>query len=131
MKTSITLCAMSAAMLMFAGCDRRDNTTVGQKIDAAVSKTEAGATSATQAMQEKTAGMAQTVNDATITAAVNADLARDSELSALRINVDTRDGRVSLYGSAPTDKSRQRAERLAQAEKGVVAVDNKLVVERH
>ncbi|MET0517392.1 MAG: BON domain-containing protein, partial [Burkholderiaceae bacterium] len=55
-------------------------------------------------------------------------LAKDSELSALSINVDTRDGRVALKGKAPTLAARDRATQLASAVKGVVSVDNQLVI---
>ena len=94
----------------------------------AIARTEQGAANASRSAKEATANAAQSVNDATITAAVNADLAKDSELSALRINVDTRDGRVTLNGTAPNADAKQRAERLALAEKGVVGVDNKLAI---
>ena len=130
MMKNLTLCAISAAVLALAGCNRNDGTTVGQKLDKAVAKTEQGAADASRAVKEKTADVAQSVNDATITAAVNADLAKDPELSALRINVDTHDGRVALYGSAPSEDAKMRAEKLAMGEKGVVSVDNKLSVEK-
>jgi osmotically-inducible protein OsmY len=129
MKT-LTLCVVSAAVLALAGCNRNEGTTVGQKLDSAVAKTEQGAADASRAVKNKTADVAQSVNDATITAAVNADLAKDPELSALRINVDTHDGRVALYGSAPSEDAKMRAEKLAMGEKGVVSVDNKLAVEK-
>jgi len=128
MKT-LTLCALGSAMLVLAACDSRQET-AGQKVDRAITSTENAAKDLKQQSKEATSEMAQKVSDATITAAVNADLAKDSELSALRINVDTRDGRVSLYGSAPSEEAKQRAERLAMAEKGVVSVDNKLAVEK-
>src|SRR5204862_64892 len=99
-------------------CNRNDGSTVGQKLDNAVSRTEQGAADASQTVKDKTANMSQAVGDATITAAVNADLAKDPDLSALRINVDTKDGRVSLNGTAPSDDAKQRAERLALGEKG-------------
>ena len=130
MMKTLTLCALSAAVLALAACNRNDGSTIGQKLDSAVAKTEAGAAEASKTVKEKTADMSQAVGDATITAAVNADLAKDADLSALRINVDTKDGRVSLYGSAPSDDAKQRAERMALAEKGVIAVDNKLTVEK-
>ena len=129
MMKNLTLCALSAAVLALAGCNRNDGSTVGQKLDNAVARTEAGAADASRTVKDKTADVAQSVNDATITAAVNADLAKDPDLSTLRINVDTHDGRVALYGSAPNDAAKMRAEKLAMSEKGVVAVDNKLAVE--
>ena len=68
------------------------------------------------------------VADAVITTSVNAELAKDSELSALKINVDTANGRVALHGTAPTATSREHASSLAMGVKGVVGVDNKLTV---
>ncbi|MES2716382.1 MAG: BON domain-containing protein [Pseudomonadota bacterium] len=68
------------------------------------------------------------VSDAGITASVNAELAKDETLSALRINVDTVDGKVSLRGTAPSSQARERATMLAKAVKGVSSVDNQLDV---
>jgi len=42
--------------------------------------------------------------------------------------VDTRDGAVTLKGSAPTSAARDKAADLAKAVKGVKSVDNKLEV---
>ena len=67
--------------------------------------------------------------DMAITTAVNAELARDSQLSALRINVDTYDGRVVLRGTAPDQTSRSRAAQLALGTNGVVSVDNQLNID--
>ena len=68
------------------------------------------------------------VKDAAITTAVNAKLAQDKSLSALRIDVDTVNGRVSLRGTAPDPAARERATTLASAVDGVVSVDNQLTV---
>jgi hyperosmotically inducible protein len=59
---------------------------------------------------------------------VNAKLAQDKTLSAMRIDVDTVDGKVSLRGTAPDPSARERATTLASAVDGVVSVDNQLVV---
>lgn len=69
------------------------------------------------------------VADAVITTTVNAELAKDASLSALKINVDTADGRVALHGTAPSEAARERATQLASNVKGVVSVDNQLTVE--
>lgn len=69
------------------------------------------------------------VADAVITTSVNAELAKDSSLSALKINVDTDAGRVALKGTAPTTAARERATTLASNVKGVVSVDNQLTVD--
>lgn len=78
---------------------------------------------------ESAAGtVAATVADAAITASVNAELAKDTTLSAMRINVDTVNGRVLLRGTAPSVRDRDRASQLAAGVKGVNGVDNKLDV---
>lgn len=78
-----------------------------------------------ESASENLAGKAQ---DAAITAKVNAELAKDDTLSAMKINVDTVNGEVLLKGTAPDTGSRERATRLAAAIKGVTKVDNRLEV---
>jgi hypothetical protein len=69
------------------------------------------------------------VNDAVITTAVNTELAKDSALSSLKIDVDTSGGRVMLKGTAPSQAARDRATQIASSVNGVVSVDNQLRVE--
>ena len=90
---------------------------IGQTADKALNKLETG-----------TAAVADKVADASITTLVNAELAKDPALSALRINVDTNNGKVMLRGSAPSNLARDRATALAAKIKGVSAVDNQLEV---
>lgn len=70
------------------------------------------------------------VDDAVITTKVNAELAQDDQLSALKIDVDTSNGRVVLHGTAPNEAARERAGELAAGVTGVVAVDNALTLEQ-
>ena len=72
--------------------------------------------------------MAEEVNDAAISAKVRTALAADPALSASKIGVTTREGVVELKGSAPDQRSRERAQVLAVAPEGVVRVDNRSVV---
>ncbi len=72
--------------------------------------------------------LAAKATDAVITTQVNAKLAQDPELSAAKINVDTKDGKVQLKGTAPDQPARERATQLAMGVEGVVDVDNQLVV---
>ncbi|HEY0884978.1 MAG TPA: BON domain-containing protein [Ramlibacter sp.] len=74
------------------------------------------------------AAAANKVDDASITAKVNAALAADKELSALRVDVDTRDGVVTLSGPAPTASAKERAAELALKVKGVASVNNQLTI---
>ncbi|HIV69636.1 MAG TPA: BON domain-containing protein [Candidatus Aquabacterium excrementipullorum] len=70
------------------------------------------------------------VSDATITTKVNAALAADDKLKATKINVDTKDGQVTLTGVAPDVQSLGRASELAQAVSGVTNVVNRLTVDK-
>jgi osmotically-inducible protein OsmY len=140
----LTLASLIAALFAatsLAACDRgpQQERTVGQKIDSGMARAEQkiesakddmsqGAAEAKREMKETGKDVKNAVNDATITASVNAKLASDKELSALRINVDTVDGRVALRGSAPSPSARDRATQLASSVDGVRSVENQLVV---
>jgi osmotically-inducible protein OsmY len=135
-----TVAAAVIAALGLAACDRDDDQrTAGQRVDRAVSsakqKLENARTDVAQGtaevrrdMKDAARDAKDAVSDATITASVNAKLASDTELSALRINVDTVDGRVALRGNAPTASARERATQLASSVDGVRSVENQLVV---
>src|SRR5262245_16965347 len=142
--TMATVVAAVFAATSLAACDRgqqdrQSQSTAGQKIDSAMNKAEQkienaknemqqGAAEAKRDMKEAAQDAKNSVSDATITASVNAKLAGDKELSALRINVDTVDGRVALRGSAPNAGARDRATQLATAVDGVRSVENQLVI---
>jgi hyperosmotically inducible periplasmic protein len=70
------------------------------------------------------------VSDATITAQVKSKLLWNTNTDGLDINVDTRNGRVTLSGEVDTAQSRSIAERLANNTSGVNAVNNRLTVSR-
>ena len=74
---------------------------------------------------------AQSATDMAITTKVNAALAADDQLSALKIDVDTEAGNVALTGTAPDEASRERATTLAAAVDGVVTVENRLTVAKN
>ena len=138
-----TITVVSALVLAAAlsACGKSDDTrTTGQKVDAAVASTEraaaeakadikAAAGSVKASSQEAGAVVAETARDIRITAQVKAELAKDPALSALRISVDTIQGRVALDGTAPSAAARAQATALAKAVDGVSSVDNRLKVE--
>lgn len=94
---------------------------VGQEMKEAGDKISANLKQVSQEASDK-------VGDAVITAAVKAELAKDQSLSATQINVDTNAGRVTMAGAAPSEVARERATQLALSVKGVIGVDNKLIV---
>ena len=129
------LCAVAAAVALVA-CDRpvqernADATvaTAQRKAAEAGAEARAAGSEAKQAAGEAADTVANKVGDAAITTLVNAELARDSQLSALRVDVDTVDGRVTLRGDAPNANARDRATALAQRVDGVKSVDNQLSI---
>ncbi len=149
--------AVSAMALGLAACDKMKEPTTGQRIDSAIEKTENAAAKAeaeareavaaaqsrmeagaakTEAVAEEVADAARSAgssavamaDDAAITAQVSAGLAKDSDLSALKIDVDTQAGKVTLRGPAPTQAALERATAIAQGVKGVLSVTNELTV---
>ena len=148
---STPLFAALAAALALGACSRHDDRTAGQQVDSAVAKVEQKAEQAKSEMSSAAAEakssareasadakvaaadagdkVAAAVNDATITTTINAELAKDSSLSAVKIDVDTSHGRVALRGTAPTPQAKERATQIATSVKGVTSVDNLLTVE--
>ena len=149
--------AVTALAFGLTACDKMKEPTVGQKIDAAIEQTEQAAAEAKAKAQQalesagvkveqgavkaeaaaegagdaaRQAGNAvlEKMDDAAITAQVSAGLAKDPALSVLKIDVDTRDGVVTLQGPAPTQEAKDRATAIAQGVKGVSSVMNQLSV---
>ena len=145
-----SILAVSALALGLAACGKTEEPTVGQRLDSAVEKTEQAAADARvkaeSAMQSAETKMEQgaanaeakakdaantakgAIDDATITAQVSAGLAKDPDLSAVKINVDTRNGAVTLNGPAPNLAAKDRAQTIARSIKGVTSVTNLLVI---
>jgi len=83
---------------------------------------------ACQATTGRTAG--RNVDDAALTASVNAALVADKPSNFTRIDVDTTNGVVALNGTVETPEQRARAEQLASRVNGVKKVINNLQVSR-
>ena len=137
--TMTTIGAMVAAVGL-AGCDKRDRTDAQGGVNGTVASAEQkarevgndarnGMDKAKNATENAAAKMGAKIDDAVITTSVKTELAKDPSLSALKINVDTANGRVALTGKAPSNEAREHATTLAQNVKGVVSVDNQLTVE--
>jgi len=144
--------AMSIVVLAsLSACGKKDDgQTAGQKLDSAVASTEKAAAEAKakaeasmakagDALKDATkkaeasgansvSSIAGKADDAAITASISAEFAKDADLSAIRIDVDTTNGNVTLNGPAPTAAARDKATTLAKSIKGVASVSNKLIV---
>ncbi|MBI2772061.1 MAG: BON domain-containing protein [Burkholderiales bacterium] len=136
-----------AALLALGGCNRTTDGTVNEPTASTSPATTPATTTANApsssntdtslnnaADATRTAGasggttLGEKLDDAGITAKVNAGLAADSDLSAIKINVDTKDGVVTLNGPAPTAAAKDRATEIAKNIKGVSSVNNQLAV---
>jgi hyperosmotically inducible periplasmic protein len=135
----LAVLVIGAGIAAFVVSSFYDDRTVGQRLDSAVAVSEQkvnqgvgtlkeSVSEAARTMTVPTEKVATALNDAGITASVKTALAADPSLSAVKIDVTTKDGVVSLSGPAPDQKSRDRAEVLAAAPEGVTRVDNRVVV---
>jgi hyperosmotically inducible protein len=150
MKLTALFIALAMLCMVIEGCDKYagDGETYGQKIDRAIEKTnlaviqvgdnvvskvdEAGAamSSAATAISDTASQTTGAVGDAAITGSIKADLLKDPDISVMKIDVETRAGVVSLNGLTYDAAARIRAERIARASKGVMQVNNHLVVKQ-
>ena len=127
--TKITsVAAVSAVLLLSAGCDRKEDTTAGEKVDNAVATTQQETHAAANTVENKAENVGQTIDDAAITTALKGKYVLDDELKAHDINVDTVNGVVTLTGAAPSQPAIDRATSIAKTVDGVKDVQNQLTV---
>jgi hyperosmotically inducible protein len=86
--------------------------------------TVAPATATTPVLPDETA----VLTDPAITSAVKLKFAADTTVSALRIDVDTRDGVVTLTGQLRSPTEKDQALKLARETSGVKSVVDRLTV---
>ena len=125
MKSNYRMTLLAALMasvgLVAAGCGDTNRDRVSTNVDRSTSqvaaKTEAAADKATQ-----------TVGDAAITGSVKTALIAEPNLSALKIDVDTVGGGVTLNGTVDNAAQKSRALSIAQSVSGVVSVKDNLTM---
>lgn len=122
MKTTqrITLLAMILAGAgLAAGCERtateRTSTTVDRTTSQVAANTEAAANKATTA-----------IGDAAITGSVKTAMIAEPGLKAMQIDVDTKNGVVTLTGTVDSAADKARAVQIAQGVTGVSSVIDRL-----
>jgi hyperosmotically inducible protein len=129
--TAFRTSLLAASLISLAACDKPaappapqsagPMEKVGQKIDAATER-------AKESTANATAKAGQVLDDGAITAAVKAGILAEPGLKVLQIDVDTKDGRVMLTGSADSPANVSRAAQIASNVDGVKSVDNRLAV---
>lgn len=149
MKVFAFAIALAMVTMLVDGCAYVENgLTVGQKLDRALDRAssaiieagdsfslesdDTGATVSafTSSISDRALLTALAVSDAGINASIKTELSKDPNLGVTKIEVDTRDGVVSLSGSIDSESDRQRAERIARANRDVVRVDNFLTLKQ-
>jgi osmotically-inducible protein OsmY len=76
-----------------------------------------------------TESVKENVSDSVITTKIKTEYAKDKDVSALKIKVDTDDkGVVTLSGTAKTQSEADKAVKIAKETKGVVSVKNEIKI---
>ena len=133
-----TLLSLLSAGFLIA-CSDSSQQAAGEKLDQSVAmaqqkgdEIQSDVKQSAAKLEDQASAMAteakNAMSDATITAQVNASLAKDPGLSVMKIDVDTTQHKVTLSGTVPDAAASSRAAQLAHAVEGVTSVDNQLVV---
>lgn len=117
------LAALSIGALL-AGCQKTSTTSDTPSSTTTTTTTVAPTAGASAAMTRT----GEVLADSAITAKVKSAFLVDSDVKGLRIDVDTKDGVVTLNGSADKAGNIERATSIAKGIDGVKSVDNKLMV---
>jgi hyperosmotically inducible periplasmic protein len=141
--TSALLAALVATSLGLAACQQRSADTATPRAgntppSVAATTTPSTSTPSMNAPSSTTPSDATTTNpvdkavaatdDAAITAKVKTAILAEPGLKSLQINVDTKDGTVTLSGTVDNADLRERAKQLASSTSGVKGVVDQLTV---
>jgi hyperosmotically inducible protein len=119
----------TAAAARRAGEETKEATArAGEATREATADARTSVMGAAQETREAGARVGEKVDDSLITGMVKTGLAADKDLKALNIDVDTKEGVVTLQGTAPTATAKARAAEIARNVKDVKSVNNQLNV---
>lgn len=129
-RTHIAALSVIAAASLLVACEKKTTVTdtpagTSTTTTMAPTPTASGAMAATEKAMDK-AGDA--VGDAAITGKVKTKFLADPDVKGLAIDVDTKDGVVTLNGSADKAGNVDKAVSIAKGTDGVKSVENKLTV---
>ena len=147
-RTSCIALAAIAAAACLAGCQKTTTTTdtpggattttttystpsmpaLGASANAAASSAMAGASQVVAGASQALGVAGEKLGDAAVTAKVKTALLTAADIKALQIDVDTKDGVVTLKGSQETQVAADRAVSVARGTDGVKAVESQIAV---
>lgn len=123
---------LAAALLALTGCSPAvDEPPVSRSGPSAASTSAMGAAPAPRSGPAATASAGQSApntDDAQITARVQAEIAAARDMSGVRIDVDTREGIVTLSGAVRSAAIKARASEIARTVRGVQEVNDQLTL---
>lgn len=136
MTKGLTAVSSLALLLALGACGERVDTSERASTGATTSSSQTasneaakdtiGSSSSSTSVLGGPAESTGPMDDAQIVTKVKTALAADSDLSALKIDVDSKNGVVTLSGSAPDASAKERATEIAKNVKDVKSVDNQL-----
>ena len=77
---------------------------------------------------ESSTALGETIDDAQIVAKIKTEFAADKDISAMAVDIDSKDGMVTLSGTVPNSDAKVRADQIAKAMRDVKSVNNQLEV---
>ncbi len=96
-----------------------------------VSKAKSSEAKKRQQQANKGPTWGQKIEDMTTTASIKSKLLTNSNTHGLDVNIDTTSGKVTLKGKVKSDAEKALIEKIAENTNGVVAVTNKLEVNKN
>jgi osmotically-inducible protein OsmY len=136
MKNYLTFLSLSFVLALSAACASARKTGSTAK-DATVAagkevgdKTEDAAQKTAEVAKDTGKKVAGKTDDATTTSAIKMKFAADKTVDAFDINVDTKDGNVTLTGTVNTKAEADKAVALAKTVEGVKSVTPKLTIKK-
>ena len=118
---TIAMAVLGLALL--AGCEKKTTT-----VETPAGTTSTTTVSPTPAASQVVTRAGDAIADTAITAKVKTAFLADADVKGLQVEVDTRDGVVTLSGALDKAANVERAATLAKGIEGVKSVDNRLTV---
>jgi len=123
------LAVAAAVALALAACGQEGPAEkVGQSIDKSAEQAGRTLDQAKDAVVGKAGEAAKSIDDAALAARVKAALVAEPSVDSLKIDVESKNGVVSLEGTVQQPAERAKIEQIALAVEGVKAVNNNVAV---
>ena len=118
-----TIAMALLGLALLAGCEKKTTT-----VETPAGTTSTTTVSATPAASQAVTRAGDAMADTAITAKVKTAFLADADVKGLQVEVDTRDGVVTLSGTLDKAANVERAATVAKGIEGVKSLDNRLMV---